>query len=303
MPRPRKTPLLVAEPSAVLPRRRARQGEHAPGRPFVKWAGGKRAILPALLERLGPVRGRYFEPFVGGGAVFFALARRQEGLPKGAVLSDMNLRLVRTWRAIRDDLQGVAGLLAEHQQRHSEDWFYRVREDVPDDKSDAEVAAWLIYLNKAGFNGLYRVNRKGVFNVPFGKRENPTVLDLPNLERDHQLLQGVDIEHQDFAVTCAQAGPGDTVYFDPPYENVQVSQNKSFTAYTDAGFPRVDQARLARLALELKQRGVRVLLSNHDTPDLRELYPPPFEIETILVPRFVNRDGTKRGGVAEVLIR
>lgn len=295
--------MLVAEPQPALSPRRSRRGEKPPGRPFVKWAGGKRAILPAILERLGPVQGRYFEPFVGGGAVFFALARRPGGLPKGAVLSDMNLRLVRTWWAIRDDLDAVASLLEEHQQRHSEDWFYRVREDVPDHKSHAEVAAWLIYLNKAGFNGLYRVNRKGVFNVPFGKRANPTVLDLPNLERDHQLLQGVDIAHQDFEETCLQAAEGDTVYFDPPYEPVQVSQTKSFTAYTEAGFGGADQERLARLALALKQRGVRVLLSNHDTPDLRELYPPPFEIETILVPRFVNRDGTKRGGVAEVLIR
>lgn len=302
MPRPRKTPLLVAEPPPALPRRRSRQGEKAPGRPFIKWAGGKRSILPAILERLGPVQGRYFEPFAGGGAVFFALAMRPEGLPGGAVLSDMNLRLVRTWKAIRDDLQGVAGLLAEHEQRHSEEWFYRVREDVPDDKSDAEVAAWLIYLNKAGFNGLYRVNRKGMFNVPYGKRDALRVLDLPNLELDHRLLQGVEIHHQDFEKTCLQAADGDTIYFDPPYVAIQKTGGKSFGAYTEDRFTDADQERLAQVAMKLKERGVRVLLSNHDTPGLRELYPPPFTIDRILAPRTVNSDATRRGGVPEVLI-
>lgn len=287
---PRFDPLLLASDSSY---------EEPVARPFLKWAGGKRQVLDALLPRLLPVTGRYHEPFLGGGAVFLALASEPGRLPAGASLSDTNERLVRSWLAVRDHTEALIAVLAGHLKNHSHEYFYAQRERDIDVESDVELAGWMIYLNKAGFNGLYRVNRSGRFNVPFGRYANPGILQPGRLRALSRVLQGVEIRHQDFALACDAVQPGDTVYFDPPYIPIGV---QGFTSYTAGGFGPDEQLRLAERARELKEHGVRVVLSNHHDPAIERLYPEPFQIERISVPRSVNRDASKRGGVEEVII-
>lgn len=282
----RLQPLLLAEDSSY---------EESVARPFLKWAGGKRQVLQHLHPRLLPVQGRYHEPFLGGGAVFLSLGE----LPGGALLSDTNSRLVRSWIAVRDDTEALIEVLAWHLGQHSEEHFYAQRERDIDAQSDIELAGWMIYLNKAGFNGLYRVNRKGKFNVPWGKVERPGVLQPGRLRAISRMMQGVQVLCQDFEQACQAVRPGDTVYFDPPYIPVG---HQGFTKYTAAGFGKADQQRLANLALSLKQQGVTVVLSNHEDPEIERLYPSPFSIDRVSVARRVNRDATKRGGVTEVII-
>ena len=195
-----------------------------PPRPFLKWAGGKRQLLPDLLHQVPPDYSgfRYFEPFVGGGALFFALR------PKRAVLADVNERLIRTYKGVRDDVQTVIGLLGKYP--HDATFFYRLREEQIDSGTDAEVAAWFIYLNKTGFNGLYRVNRDNRFNVPFGRYVRPKICDKATLLACSSALADVELLVADFEVVVAKAKRGDFVYFDPPY--VPLSATSSFTSYT-----------------------------------------------------------------------
>lgn len=270
-------------------------------RPFVKWVGGKRSIEARICQLLGDFQGCYHEPFVGGGAVYFALLRERGWLHGGARLSDGNQRLIRTWRGIQQDVDGVLERLAYHAARHDKAHYYEVRAmDVDACADDADVAAWFIYLNRTGFNGLYRVNREGRFNVPMGSYKNPRIHNEQNLRAVSAVLQDTELVHQDFEQALASAKPGDAVYLDPPY--VPLSGTAKFTDYTRAGFWPEDQQRLAARALELKRAGVRVVLSNHDTPEVRALYPAPFEHRVVPVRRFVNRDGKKRGHVDELLI-
>ncbi|MCP4810084.1 MAG: DNA adenine methylase [Proteobacteria bacterium] len=285
---------------AVTERVRALDTDLSPAKPFLKWAGGKRRVVPKLLEYLDGPMGRYHEPFVGGGALFFSLAQTAAEGHGWARLTDMNLRLVRAYRGIRDDLEGVLERLADFRDGHCEDHYYRVRANSVDDSEvDADVAAWMIYLNKTGFNGLYRVNKKGGFNVPIGRYENPNIRDEANLRAVSRVLADVEIEHADYGDVFYAAEKGDVVYFDPPY--VPLTKTASFTAYTKGGFGLADQVKLRDIAWELKQRGVRVLLSNHDTPEVRDLY-KDFEIEQILVKRAINSRSSGRGAVAEVVI-
>jgi DNA adenine methylase len=280
------------------------RGTEATGRPFIKWAGGKRQLL-AQLSRYVPERfNRYIEPFVGGGAVFFELASRlpvvsgDVALPR-ALLADVNERLVRTYCGVRDSVDEVIARLREY--RHDEGCYYQVRETPIDAAGDAEVAAWFIYLNKIGFNGLYRVNRKNRFNVPFGRHKNPTICDEVTLRACSRALRGVDVRVADFEVTAAQAKPGDLVYFDPPY--VPLSMTSSFTSYTSVGFDTQCQIRLRDLALRLKQQGVHVLLSNSSAGLVRELYQADFELIEVSATRLVNSKATRRGAITELVIR
>jgi DNA adenine methylase len=270
-----------------------REGELAtPGRPFIKWAGGKRQLLPALLEEVPARPTRYFEPFLGGGALFFAVA------PRRAVLADVNARLIRTYQGVRDDVDEVIRLLATYP--HDSDFFYRLREQDIDQAGDAELAAWFIYLNKAGFNGLYRVNSKNRFNVPFGRYTNTTVCDEPTLRACSAALAKVDLRVADFESVVAGAGGGDFVYFDPPY--VPLSATSSFTSYTSGGFGAPEQARLRDVARGLKERGVRVLLSNSSAPLVRDLYADGFSIREVSATRSVNSKASGRGAITELLI-
>jgi DNA adenine methylase len=261
-------------------------------RPFLKWAGGKGQLLTQLRPLLPPRYGRYFEPFVGGGALFFSLR------PPGAALSDVNTELIDCYRAVRDDVEAVIEALREH--RYDGKHYYAVRGIPPADLPQAHRAARTIYLNKTGFNGLYRVNRSGTFNVPFGRYTNPCLCDKPTLRACARALRGVELQARDFAEVVASARPGDFVYFDPPY--VPASETANFTSYSRGGFPLDEQRRLAKVFADLASRGVLVMLSNSDTRIVRELY-ARFRIDVVLASRSINSKGAGRGKVGELVVR
>lgn len=264
-----------------------------PARPFLKWAGGKRQLLGDLGSHVPRSYRRYFEPFVGGGALFFAHGRRD------AVLADVNQRLIRTYQGVREDAEAVIRLLKKYP--HDRTFFYRFREADIDSCSNVEVAAWFIYLNKTAFNGLYRVNRGNRFNVPFGRYKNPTICDEANLRACAAALAGVELISEDFETVVARAGKGDFVYFDPPY--VPLSQTSSFTSYTSKGFGLAEQLRLRDTARTLKKRGVKVLLSNSAAPLVRDLYRDGFDVMEVSATRLVNSKARERGAIPELLIK
>lgn len=261
-------------------------------RPFLKWVGGKRQLLPAMAAHVPHRFGRYHEPFLGGGALFFHLR------PQAAVLADTNARLIRTWRGVRDRVDDVIALLASWP--HDRTFFEALRASAVDEGTDAEVAAWFIYLNRTGFNGLYRVNRKNLFNVPFGAYTNPTICDADVLRAASAALANTALEIEDFAAVLGRAEPGDFVYFDPPY--VPLSATSSFVSYTAGGFGMPEQARLRDTARALKERGVHVLLSNSSAPAVHELYQEGFTRTPVAASRAINCDASKRGAVMELLL-
>jgi DNA adenine methylase len=266
-----------------------------PQRPILKWAGGKSQLVEPILARLPKRIETYYEPFVGGAAVFFALAKERRFAR--AVLADTNPDLVDVYLAVKKDVTGVIAALKKLRAAHSEQHYYEVRKTKP--RARVERAARIIYLNKTGFNGLYRVNRSGQFNVPFGRYANPTVVDEPNLRAAAQALASAAIEVADFETICARARPGDAVYLDPPY--VPVSKTAYFTAYARSPFGMDEHRRLARVFAELAEREVLALLSNSHTPETCELY-APWHCETIDVPRMINSRGDARGPVPELLV-
>jgi DNA adenine methylase len=262
-------------------------------RPFVKWAGGKRQLLGEIVARLPKEFGAFHEPFVGGGAVFFAVE------PARAVLSDMNERLIRSYRGIKHDVDGVIEILKTY--RNNKAFFLKARKRSIDAGSDAEVAAWFIFLNKTAFNGLYRVNSKNQFNVPFGANASARICDEANLRACAAALANAELKCEDFSAVLDRAQPGDVVYFDPPY--VPLSVTSSFTSYTSQGFDMKDQARLRDVALELRRRGVFVLVSNSSAPAVRELYQADFECADVSAFRLVNSNVKARGRITELLIK
>lgn len=270
-------------------------------RPFLKYVGGKTQLLPVLREWLPKRIGIYTEPFVGGGALFFNLQ------PRHTELADSNLRLVRTYKAIRNDVDTVVSTLRAYAAAYAaagvatEALYYHVRDSVdPDAMNDVELAAWLIFMNKTCFNGLMRVNASGKFNVPFGKRTSPLICDETTLRACSDALRNASITCRDFRETNLPAGA--TAYFDPPYH--PLSATSDFTSYTADGFGPQAQKDLRDLALKLKNRGVYVLLSNSSAPLIRELYKAPdFEIREVQARRNVNADAAGRGAVTELLIR
>lgn len=270
-------------------------------KPFVKWVGGKRQLLRQFRE-LGlyppeyfdPVTSTYFEPFVGGGAVFFDL------LPMNAELSDRNLELVTTYNVIKKDVDALIELLKK--QKYEKEYYLKIRAKDPKKLLDTEVATRFIYLNRTGFNGMYRVNSRGGFNVPFGKYTNPIICDEENLRRVSKVLQKVTIKHQDYKNVLTKAMKGDFVYFDPPY--YPVSKTASFTSYTADSFMEQEQAELRDTFVELHKRGCFVMLSNSDTPFINELYSniKSVNISKVSAGRAINSDATKRGKITEVLV-
>ena len=270
-------------------------------KPFLKWAGGKRRVLPLLLDKSPRKWARYHEPFIGGGALFFSIAA-QKPRPEGwATISDQNERLVRTFTAVRDNVDVLIERLHEHAELHCKEYYYDVRAIDIDHTDDVEVAAWLIYLNRTGFNGLYRVNKKGKFNVPIGRYKNPTICDEKNLHACSAALKGVNINCEGFDAVLDRAGSRDFVYFDPPY--VPASKTSSFTSYTADGFGSHDQERLRDVARMLKQSDVQVMLSNSDVPRVRKLYTPGFRKHAIQVKRAISASAKNRGAVGELIIR
>ncbi len=270
-----------------------------PPRPFLKWVGGKRQLLPELLEAVdssGPFR-HYHEPFLGGGALFFSLARIGR-IRARSYLSDANANLMDAYLGVRDEAENVIALLEGHRKVHSETHFYAVRASVPD--TLAERAARIIYLNRTCYNGLYRENSKGQFNAPFGRYKNPLICDQENLRAVSQTLQNVDLGARDFAHVLQTAKPGDLVYFDPPYN--PTSKTADFTAYCPGGFGADAQQRLAETCKALATRGVKVVLSNSMTEVTRTLYEDDFYTYGVTASRHVNSRADRRGKVSEALI-
>jgi DNA adenine methylase len=296
---PPSAPTASTAPESVT-RATDAHGAVAGCRPFVKWAGGKRQLLPELLRYVPAHFERYIEPFVGGGALFFELSTRlgrSQHAPR-ALLADVNHRLIRTYQGVRDSVEDVIALLGEY--KHEEQFYYRLREKPIDGLRDAEVAAWFIYLNKIGFNGLYRVNRQDRFNVPFGRHKNPNICDEQTLRACSRALAGVELQIAGFEDSAGRAEAGDLVYFDPPY--VPLSETSSFTKYTSKGFDAAAQVRLRDVALGLKQRGVHVLLSNSSASVVHELYRKDFKIVEVSATRLVNSKVSGRGAITELVI-
>jgi DNA adenine methylase len=266
-------------------------------RPFLKWAGGKTQLADAIIARRPPSFDVYHEPFVGSGAVFFALVRR--GLVRRAVLSDINWELIETFIAIRDSVTDVMAILAEFP--YSRQFYYELRDRDPRTLDRAERAARMIYLNKTGYNGLYRVNHQGKFNVPFGRYSNPTYYDPETLLAASRALQHAELRCEPFTAITQRAQPGDWVYFDPPY--VPVSETANFTAYQAGGFGIAEQTLLRDICRTLTANNVFVTLSNSDTPIVHQLYSTgEFHIERLQARRAINCNATRRGPVFEVLV-
>ena len=270
-------------------------------KPFVTWVGGKRQLLKQFKEmNLYPPEGfdpsinQYFEPFVGGGAVFFDL------IPKYARLSDLNHELITTYQVIKNDVESLISHLQRHQV--SKDYFLKMRSMNIADLNNIEIASRFIFLNRTGFNGMYRVNKKGQFNVPFGKYSNPLICDEANLRRASQALQSVTIEHADYQSVLDYAKRGDFIYFDPPYH--PISKTASFTSYTANSFSEADQVALRDVYVELHHRGCYVMLSNSNADFVNQIYAniPGVKINKVLASRAINSNTTKRGKIKEVLI-
>ena len=240
--------------------------------------------------------GRYYEPFVGGGALFFRL-----GHPE-AILGDDNGELVHCWTMVRDRPEALITALREHV--YEKDYYYEVRARDPRELTPIRRAARTIYLNRTGFNGLYRVNKSGGFNVPFGRYKNPLICDETNLLACSKFLAGTDLRQGGFAQTVQEAGEGDFVYFDPPY--VPVSATANFTDYRPGGFGWDDHVRLAETMETLAQRGVKVVLSNSDGPGVRGLYEglkaPNLKVHVLRANRSINSNAARRGKVNELLV-
>jgi len=271
-------------------------------RPFIKWAGGKTQLLGQFEPLYPPGRiRRYIEPFVGSGAVFFHV--RQILKPAEFILADGNEELINAYRAVRDDLEKVIRLLAAHKAAHSKDHYYRVRGQIPGRLSDSARAARLIYLNKTCFNGLYRVNSRGGFNVPMGRYTDPPILDADNLRAVRAALRGVTLRAAHFRDTLDTARRGDFIYFDPPY--LPLSRTSSFTSYAvNAGrcaFGEPDQEELAAVYAALARRGCRVMLSNSDAPFIHRLY-RDFDVREVRARRSINSKSDRRGRISEIVV-
>jgi len=274
----------------------APQVQEVTASPVVKWVGGKTKLLPELLARMPDKFNRYYEPFAGGAALFFRLA------PRRAVLADFNHDLVGLYTAIAKDVNAVIRRLQMHREAHDESHYYEVRTRWNDREvswSTPERAAAFIYLNKTCFNGLWRVNRTGAFNVPIGRYTDPPICVPESLRAAAQVLSRAEIRRADYRTAVADARSGDFLYFDPPYDPITPTAN--FTSYTTNVFGAEQQRELADTARMLVARGCRVMLSNHDTPFIRSIY-KGMRVERVKCPRAINSNASKRGDVDEVII-
>ncbi len=285
---------MVLQPEQLMP---LNQSTGVRSKPFLKWAGGKGRLLPELIARLPKSFAGYHEPHVGSGALFFELASR--GVLSQVYLSDSNPSLIDTYVAVRDQVEDVIAILKKHLKKHDQDYYYLVRALDPSRLPLAGRAARVIYLNRTCYNGLYRENKSGQFNVPFGRYENPTICDGANLRNVSRALSEVDIARRGYVSVIDWAKPGDFVYFDPPYH--PLSATSSFTAYDRNGFTADDQRGLHDVFAELARRSVSVMLSNSDTPLIRELY-AGFNIDRVYASRSINSKGNRRGKIAELIV-
>lgn len=269
-------------------------------KPFVKWAGGKRSIIDKLLKLVPENYNVYYEPFVGGGALLFELQ------PMKAIINDYNNELMNVYECIKDEekFANMCNELNKHEKSHSEEYYYKIRDLDKNKKKfnkldDYKRAARTIYLNKACFNGLYRVNSKNEFNVPSGKKNKVNTYDGPNLGIIHCLLNFFDIKLQsiDFEESVKTAKKGDFIYFDPPYD----SDTSTFNSYTENGFGKEEQKRLAKVFKDLDKKGCYVMLSNYNTSLIKELY-KDYKFHLITAKRNIGASAKNRGIVEEVII-
>lgn len=275
-------------------------------RPFLKWAGGKTQLLRELDRHTPKDFGQYFEPFLGGGAFFFYLISVKQ-LQFTAYLSDINEELINTYKVVKDNVEELIELLRMYESNYNKDrynYYYALRSEIKSIENEVEEAARFITLNKTCFNGLYRVNRNGRFNVPMGKYKNPVICDSENLRSVSMALNcsKAHINPSQYGNVLEDARKDDFIYLDPPYK--PISSTARFTAYTDSGFYDEDQRELYQLFKKLDRRDCKILLSNSDTPLIRELY-CEYRTNTtdVEVLRAINCKGTKRTGHKELLIR
>ncbi|MGI0057362.1 MAG: DNA adenine methylase [Nitrosarchaeum sp.] len=272
-------------------------------KPFVKWAGGKRQLIPILNQNLPESFSTYYEPFLGGGALLFHILTDKNG--QKCSVSDLNSDLVLAYTTIRDRIDTLINSLKNHEknyQKDSESYYYSIRESNP--RSEIEKTSRLIFLNRTCFNGLYRVNRKGKFNVPLGKYSNPNIINEENIRAVSHILQSsrISIKCRDFEAVLRDAKKGDLVYFDPPYQPVSTTSN--FTSYTNKDFTYDDLTRLAELCLKLDSRGCKVLLSNSDSKEVTDIFAKnPWKVTRIEANRSINSNSKKRTGHFELLIK
>lgn len=267
--------------------------------PFVKWAGGKKQLVQRLKEKMPKEYNKYYEPFIGGGALFF------EVQPENAVINDVNKQLLNIYRQLTNDSEQVISQIKELDSRKCDKEYYlKMREKynskIQKNELDAECAALMIWINKHCFNGLYRVNKKGLFNVPYNNKETGSSMNEENLRSIGYYLKNNSIEiiEGDFERACETVKPGDFVYFDSPY--IPINKTSNFTDYTKDGFSYEDHCRLAKLFKKLDSIGVKVMLSNNNVDLVYELY-HGFKIDVVDVKRAINSDASRRVG-KEVII-
>lgn len=264
--------------------------------PIVKWVGGKRQLMFELIKNMPKSYNRYFEPFIGGGALFFELQ------PEQAYISDMNEELINLYSVVRNNVYELIKDLSKHEV--SKEYFLEIRNidrtEQYTELSDVERASRFIYLNRTCFNGMYRVNSQGQFNVPFGYYKNPRIIDENNLLNCSELLKKTEIKCADFSEILTKVKKGDFVYFDPPY--VPLNETSSFTSYTKDGFDINMQFKLRDVCDELDNKGVKFMLSNSDTKLVNELY-VNYEIKKVFASRQINANADGRGKITEVLVR
>jgi DNA adenine methylase len=275
--------------------------DNASAQPFLKWAGGKRQLLPAIKKYLPAKYTEYYEPFIGAGALLFSLQ------PKTCTLNDTNSELINCYQVIKDQPEELLKLCQKHQENNSQAYYYQLREQDRqagfNQRTPLERAARIIYLNKTCFNGLFRVNNSGQFNVPYGKYKNPVIADPAVIKAISVYLNQATchILNGDFESAVATAKKGAFIYFDPPY--YPVSDTSSFTGYSINGFGEQEQIRLKELCDQLTDKGCQVLASNSAALLIKSLYDNPrYEVVEVKATRAINAVASKRGRINELLI-
>lgn len=266
-----------------------------PPYPPIKWAGGKQNLARFILHRLPVEVNTYYEPMVGGGAILL----KMRGRFKKAVISDTNPEVVNAWRTIKKDVKKLIQTLRRSKFKYDKETFLKIRAQDPNKLSPVGRAARFVYLNKTCFNGLYRVNSQGQFNVPFGRYKDPVICDAANLRAVAQVLKNVTILDKDFEEACKGAGPGDAVYFDPPY--MPVSKTSNFTGYTAEGFNQQDHERLARVFEKTGDFGARVVLTNSIAPGVMSLY-GKFDYDRQTGSRSIGGPADYRHKIGEIIV-
>ncbi|VVB87332.1 D12 class N6 adenine-specific DNA methyltransferase [uncultured archaeon] len=264
---------------------------------FIKWAGGKTQLLNQFVDFFPKKFNKYFEPFLGSGAVFYYIKNLYPD--KEFFLSDNNKELIHCYEIIQNDLEGLLDLLKEHRSKHCKEYYYYQRSVDTKNLSKIEAVARFIYLNKTCFNGLFRVNSKGKFNVPIGSYKNPSIFQEKDLREAQKLLQGVTIKTMPFEEIINITKQNDFVYFDPPY--YPLSTTSSFTSYTSKSFSEKDQRSLADVYRELDKKGCQIMLSNSYSDFILELY-SDYRIEKVSAKRMINCNGNGRGAIAEAVV-